>query len=145
VRFAVAGCVVTGAPWAGSRSAAPLHRTTVSRQPRRAWSGDCLRLPEEFHSPIVVVLNQAIGVPNDAARGALADEEAVTGALRLGHIRHAGLDVFAIEPLTAGYILVSSLESVSLSAHSAFRTPEASDNLINAAFDHCRRIAATDH
>ena len=34
------------------------------------------------------------------------------------------------------------LPTVTLSAHSAFRTPEASDNLIGAALDHCRRIAA---
>ena len=27
-----------------------------------------------------------------------------------------------------------------LPAHSAFRTPEASDNLIEAALEHCRRI-----
>jgi D-3-phosphoglycerate dehydrogenase len=31
---------------------------------------------------------------------------------------------------------------VTLSAHSAFRTPEASDNRINAALAHTRRIAA---
>jgi len=38
---------------------------------------------------------------------------------------------------------LTTLENVTLSAHSAFRTPEASDNLIAAALDHCRRIAAT--
>jgi D-3-phosphoglycerate dehydrogenase len=26
-------------------------------------------------------------------------------------------------------------------SHSAFRTPEASENLINAAWEHCRRIS----
>jgi len=78
----------------------------------------------------------------NTARGALVDEEAMVAALRSGHIRHAGLDVFAIEPLPAGHVL-TTLENVTLSAHSAFRTPEASDNLIGAALDHCRRIAAT--
>jgi D-3-phosphoglycerate dehydrogenase / 2-oxoglutarate reductase len=78
----------------------------------------------------------------NTARGALVDEEAMIDALRSGHIRHAGLDVFAIEPMPAGHIL-TTLENVTLSAHSAFRTPEASDNLIGAALDHCRRIAAT--
>jgi D-3-phosphoglycerate dehydrogenase len=63
-------------------------------------------------------------------------------ALHSGHIRHAGLDVFAIEPMPAGHVL-TTLENVTLSAHSAFRTPEASDNLIGAALDHCRRIAST--
>ena len=45
-------------------------------------------------------------------------------ALRAGHIRHAGLDVFALEPLPPGHVL-TTLENVTLSAHSAFRTPEA--------------------
>jgi D-3-phosphoglycerate dehydrogenase len=49
--------------------------------------------------------------------------------------------VFTVEPLPAGHPL-TSLPNVTLSAHSAFRTPEASDNLIGAALDHCRRIAA---
>jgi D-3-phosphoglycerate dehydrogenase len=38
---------------------------------------------------------------------------------------------------------LTTLENVTLSAHSAFRTPEASDNLIGAVLDHCRRIAAS--
>jgi D-3-phosphoglycerate dehydrogenase len=33
------------------------------------------------------------------------------------------------------------MHNVTLSAHSAFRTPEASDNLVAAALEHCRRIA----
>lgn len=78
----------------------------------------------------------------NTARGALVDEDAMVEGLRSGHIRHAGLDVFAREPLPAGHVL-TTLDNVTLSAHSAFRTPEASDNLINAALDHCRRIAAT--
>ena len=78
----------------------------------------------------------------NTARGALVDEEAMIEALRAGHIRHAGLDVFALEPLPPGHVL-TTLENVTLSAHSAFRTPEASDNLIGAALDHCRRIAAS--
>ena len=49
------------------------------------------------------------------------------------------LDVFVEEPLPAGHPL-TRLPNVTLSAHAAFRTPEASDNLIGAALDHCRRI-----
>ncbi len=78
----------------------------------------------------------------NTARGALVDEEAMIEALRSGHIRHAGLDVFTVEPMPTGHVL-TMLDNVTLSAHSAFRTPEASDNLIGAALDHCRRIAAT--
>jgi D-3-phosphoglycerate dehydrogenase / 2-oxoglutarate reductase len=76
----------------------------------------------------------------NTARAALTDEAAVIEALKSGHIRHAGLDVFNIEPLPADHPL-TKLPNVTLSAHSAFRTPEASENLIHAAWQHCRRIA----
>ena len=79
----------------------------------------------------------------NTARGALVDENAMVDALRSGHLRHAALDVFTVEPLPAGHVL-TSLPNVTLSAHSAFRTAEASHNLIAAALDHCRRIAAQD-
>ena len=77
----------------------------------------------------------------NTARGALVDETAMVEALRTGHLAHAGLDVFDIEPLPAGHVLMT-LPNVTLSAHSAFRTPEANVNLIEAAFVHCRRIVA---
>jgi len=75
----------------------------------------------------------------NTARGAMVDEAAMIEALKSGHIRHAGLDVFNIEPLPRDHPL-TKLPNVTLSAHSAFRTPEASDNLIHAAWEHCRRI-----
>jgi D-3-phosphoglycerate dehydrogenase len=75
----------------------------------------------------------------NTARGAMVDEAAMIDALKSGHIRHAGLDVFNIEPLPADHPL-TKLPNVTLSAHSAFRTPEASENLIVAAWEHCRRI-----
>jgi D-3-phosphoglycerate dehydrogenase / 2-oxoglutarate reductase len=76
----------------------------------------------------------------NTARGALVDEQAMIDALQSGHIRHAGLDVFNLEPLPVDHPL-TKLPNVTLSAHSAFRTPEASENLIEAAWEHCRRIA----
>jgi len=76
----------------------------------------------------------------NTARGAMVDEAAMIDALKSGHIRHAGLDVFNIEPLPGDHPL-TKLPNVTLSAHSAFRTPEASENLIQAAWEHCRRIA----
>jgi D-3-phosphoglycerate dehydrogenase / 2-oxoglutarate reductase len=82
--------------------------------------------------PGVVLIN--------TARGALVDESAMIAALKSGQIRHAGLDVFNIEPLPSDHPL-TKLPNVTLSAHSAFRTPEASENLIAAAWEHCRRIA----
>ena len=65
----------------------------------------------------------------NTARGALADEAALIAALKSGHIRHAGLDVFHNEPLPPDHVL-TKLENVTLSAHAAFRTPEASDNTV---------------
>ena len=79
----------------------------------------------------------------NTARGALVDEGALVEALRSGHIGHAGLDVFDVEPLPAGHVL-TTLANVTLSAHSGFRTPEANTRLIEAAFGHCRRILATE-
>jgi D-3-phosphoglycerate dehydrogenase len=75
----------------------------------------------------------------NTARGALVDEAAMVEALRSGQLAHAGLDVFDIEPLPAGHVL-TTLPNVTLSAHSAFRTPEANVRLIELAFAHCRRI-----
>ncbi|MEO8079199.1 MAG: NAD(P)-dependent oxidoreductase, partial [Caldimonas sp.] len=77
----------------------------------------------------------------NTARGALVDEAAMIEALRSGRLAHAGLDVFDVEPLPAGHVL-TTLPNVTLSAHSGFRTPEASERLIEAAFAHCRRIVA---
>src|SRR5690606_21642630 len=76
----------------------------------------------------------------NTARGAVVDQAAMIDALKSGHLRHAGLDVFDIEPLPADHVL-TTIENVTLSAHSAFRTPEASINLMAAAAEHCRRIA----
>ncbi|MGY3591002.1 D-3-phosphoglycerate dehydrogenase [Bradyrhizobium sp. USDA 4341] len=75
----------------------------------------------------------------NTARGAIVDEQAMIDALNSGQIRHAGLDVYNIEPLPKDHPL-TKIPNVTLSAHSAFRTPEASENLIHAAWEHCRRI-----
>jgi D-3-phosphoglycerate dehydrogenase len=77
----------------------------------------------------------------NTARGALVDEAAMVAALRSGQLLHAGLDVFAVEPLPPGHVL-ATLPNVTLSAHSGFRTPEANVRLVEAAFGHCVRIAA---
>jgi D-3-phosphoglycerate dehydrogenase len=74
----------------------------------------------EAMKPGVILVN--------TARGAVVDEAAMIEALKSGQIRHAGLDVFNIEPLPADHPL-TKLPNVTLSAHSAFRTPEASENL----------------
>ncbi len=77
----------------------------------------------------------------NTARGALVDEPALLEALRAGRIAHAALDVFDEEPLPAGHPF-TALENVTLSAHSAFRTPEASDTLIRRALDIAKSVAS---
>src|ERR1043166_3790856 len=81
----------------------------------------------EAMKPGVILVN--------TARAAIVDEAAMIDALKSGHIRHAGLDVFNTEPLPKDHPL-TKLPNVTLSAHSAFRTPEASENLIFAAWEH---------
>ncbi|HEU4660635.1 MAG TPA: NAD(P)-dependent oxidoreductase [Pseudolabrys sp.] len=75
----------------------------------------------------------------NTARGALADEAALIAALKSGHIRHAGLDVFHDEPLKPDHPL-AKMENVTLSAHAAFRTPEASETLLRRAIDIVKKL-----
>ena len=75
----------------------------------------------------------------NTARGALADETALIEALNSGHIRHAGFDVFHSEPLQADHPL-ARMENVTLSAHAAFRTLEASMTLLRRAIDIVKRV-----
>jgi D-3-phosphoglycerate dehydrogenase len=70
----------------------------------------------------------------NTARAALVDEAALIDGLRGGRIRHAGLDVFHAEPLAPDHPL-ASMANVTLTAHAAFRTPEASMTLLRRAID----------
>ena len=78
----------------------------------------------------------------NTARGALVDEPALADALRANRLRHAALDVFVEEPLPAGHPL-TRLDNVTLSAHSAFRTPESSETLLRRALDIARSLPHT--
>lgn len=75
----------------------------------------------------------------NTARGGLFDEPALVRELQSGRIS-AGLDVFETEPLAAGHPL-TQLDNVVLTAHCAFRTPEASETLIRRALDIVNRLA----
>jgi len=75
----------------------------------------------------------------NTARAGLVDEAAFIEALRSGRIRHAGLDVFHAEPLKTANPL-ARMENVTLTAHAAFRTPEASMTLLRRAIDIVRDI-----
>jgi D-3-phosphoglycerate dehydrogenase len=75
----------------------------------------------------------------NTARGAIVDEAAMIEALNSGHIRHAGLDVFHNEPLKPDHPL-ARMEAVTLSAHAAFRTLEASMTLLRRAIDIVKHV-----
>lgn len=76
----------------------------------------------------------------NTARGALVDEAALLAALKSGHIRHAGLDVFHAEPLKAENSL-TKMPNVTLTSHAAFRTLEASMTLLRRAIDIVKAIS----
>jgi D-3-phosphoglycerate dehydrogenase / 2-oxoglutarate reductase len=75
----------------------------------------------------------------NTARAALVDEMALLAGLTSGRIRHAGLDVFHDEPLKPDHPL-ARMANVTLTAHAAFRTPEASMTLLRRAIDIVRGI-----
>ncbi len=76
----------------------------------------------------------------NTARAALIEETALIEGLRSGRIRHAGLDVFHAEPLGSDHPL-AGMDNVTLSAHAAFRTLEASMTLVRRAIAIVRGIA----
>ncbi|HME47870.1 phosphoglycerate dehydrogenase [Mycobacterium sp.] len=67
--------------------------------------------------PGVIIVN--------AARGGLIDEEALAEAVRSGHVRAAGIDVFSKEPATASPLL--NLPQVVVTPHLGASTAEAQD------------------
>jgi D-3-phosphoglycerate dehydrogenase len=75
----------------------------------------------------------------NTARGALVDEDALIEALKSGHIRHAGLDVFHDEPLRPDHPL-ARMDNVTLTSHAAFRTLEASMLLLRRAIDIVKKL-----
>jgi D-3-phosphoglycerate dehydrogenase len=70
----------------------------------------------------------------NTARGGLVDEAALIEALQAGRLAHAGLDVFDDEPLGEGHPL-TRLANVTLTAHAAFMTREASARLLRMALE----------
>ena len=79
----------------------------------------------------------------NTARAGLVDEAAFIEALRYGRIRHAGLDVFHDEPLKPDNPL-ARMENVTLTAHAAFRTLEASMTLASPRHRHRARYCGAE-
>lgn len=76
----------------------------------------------------------------NTARGELVDEVSLIEALRSGHLRGAGLDVFLQEPVTPANPLLS-LPNVVLAPHIAWLTPETLVRSLKVAHENCRRLA----
>ena len=64
----------------------------------------------------------------NTARGGLIDEEALLAALRSGQVSMAGLDSFAIEPMTAGHPFQGE-KNIVLSPHIGGVTSDAYVNM----------------
>ncbi len=79
----------------------------------------------------------------NTARGELVDEARLVEALASGHLRGAGLDVFAEEPLPRGNPLLG-LPNAVLAPHIAWLTPETLVRSLTVAHENCRRVAADE-
>lgn len=66
----------------------------------------------------------------NTARWALVDEKALLSGLSSGQVGHAAMDVFADEPLPIDHFL-TTLMNVTLTAHSAYMSDTAYENLWN--------------
>lgn len=77
----------------------------------------------------------------NTARGELVDQARLVEALTSGHLRGAGLDAFAEEPLPRGNSLLG-LSNTVLAPHIAWLTPETLVRSLTVAHENCRRLAA---
>jgi phosphoglycerate dehydrogenase-like enzyme len=77
----------------------------------------------------------------NTARGPLVDEAALVAALKSGHLRGAGLDVFAREPVSPHDPLLD-LPNVVVTPHLAWLTTETLHRSLSVIAENCRRLAA---
>jgi D-3-phosphoglycerate dehydrogenase len=77
----------------------------------------------------------------NTARGPMVDYEALTDALRSGHLRGAALETFAVEPTPAGLELLK-LDNVTLTPHIAGASLKTIEHAAAIAAEEVRRYVA---
>lgn len=77
----------------------------------------------------------------NSARAELVDEKALLSALRSGHLRGAGIDVFWEEPCPSEHPLMQ-MQNVVLTPHIGFKTPQATASLYDIGVDNIVRYFA---
>lgn len=75
----------------------------------------------------------------NTARGGLVNEAGLLEALRTGHLRAAGLDVFGEEPVNPAHPLLA-LPNVIASPHLAWLTPETIERSLGLALQNAHRL-----
>ena len=92
---------------------------------------------EDTHQMIDADLLQSVkpgAILVNTARGGVVDDAAMVAALQDGPLGHAALDVYTEEPLEAGSPL-RGLKNVTLTAHAAWKTPDAADRLMRRGLE----------
>lgn len=80
----------------------------------------------------------------NTSRGAIVDEAALVDALRNGRLAAAGLDVFAVEPVSDDNPLLT-LENVVVTPHVTWYTADTMRRYLTEAVDNCRRLRDGEH
>jgi phosphoglycerate dehydrogenase-like enzyme len=75
----------------------------------------------------------------NTSRGPIIDEDALVDALSAGRLAAAGLDVFAVEPVSADNPLLR-LDNVVLTPHVSWYTVDTMRRYLAEAVDNCRRM-----